>query len=116
MTPQEYRANVLARETAAWPQPITAQTLRTRLAAYKSSLRDANLDLGVCASCAREKRICKMIHASFPPLCGDEHPPWLAWTQDEWLLHRLAWYDQIGTLLDINVYLESFFFFRRHST
>ena len=51
MTPQEYRAGVLAREMAAWPQPITAQTLRTRLAAYKARLCDADFELGVCAPC-----------------------------------------------------------------
>ena len=78
MTPQEYRANVLAREMAAWPQPITAQTLRTRLAAYKGRLCDVNFDLGVCASCAREKRSCKMVHTSFQhPLTMSLRRGWL---------------------------------------
>ena len=109
MTSQEYRAAALAHEMAAWPQPVQAQTLRTRLAAYKGRLCDANFELGVCSSCAREKRVCKMVHTIFPPLCDDVPPAWLAWAQEEWLLHRETWYGQMDSLLNINTYLEHYF-------
>ena len=52
----EYREHILRRTLAEWPQPISLQVLRNRLAAFKDELSDANFRMRVCASCAREKR------------------------------------------------------------
>ena len=56
ITPQEYRRRVMGQSVRAWPQPVPAQVMRTRLLAYKSLLTDATFALGACACCAREKR------------------------------------------------------------
>ena len=55
MTPREYRSLVLGQTLRAWPEEVSPQVLRTRLAAYKEEMCDKNVRLGVCACCAREK-------------------------------------------------------------
>ena len=42
MSFEEYRRDVLGRVVTEWPQSVTAQVLRTRLAAFKQELCDAN--------------------------------------------------------------------------
>ena len=48
---QEYRRNVLCQTLTEWPQPISPQILRTRLAAFKAELCDDNFRCVPCASC-----------------------------------------------------------------
>jgi hypothetical protein len=110
LEPEEYRHEILRRVIAEWPTPTSPQTLRTRLAAYKETLCDANYLMGVCACCAREKRRCKLRRVEFPPPDVDEAPSWLPWTHDEWAQHRTDWYDQLHNLFDVETYLQHYFF------
>ena len=57
---QAYRHEVFARTLAEWPQQITPQILRSRLAAFTVEMSDQNFKELPCASCARQKRICKL--------------------------------------------------------
>ena len=45
LTPETYRAMVLRSVMTTWPQPISPQLLRTRLAAFKEEMSDANFIL-----------------------------------------------------------------------
>ena len=50
-TKAEYRHRVFGSVFAEWPQRIPAQVLRTRLAAFKQELCDANFKQEPCAAC-----------------------------------------------------------------
>ena len=50
---QAYRRHVLGREMAAGPQPVSAQTVRTRLTAWRQALTDKAFTTGVCSCCAQ---------------------------------------------------------------
>ena len=65
-TKAEYRHRVFRSVLAEWPQPIPAQVLRTRLAAFKEELCDGNFQEMPCASCCRLKRRCKLLRVCFP--------------------------------------------------
>ena len=108
---QEYRRHVHERVLAEWPQAITPQILRSRLAAFKSEMCDENFRLSACAVCAREKRMCKLTNVSFPPPTVDAPPAWLSKTWDEelWRRHRKEWYKQLNEILDIEEYLQRHF-------
>eukprot|EP00973_Karenia_brevis_P093078 12415539-Karenia_brevis.AAC.1 len=63
-----------------WPQPISPQLLRSRLAALKTEICDESFQLLACASCACQKRRCKL-HPVVFPLRDAAHPPtWLSWS------------------------------------
>ena len=100
---------MLGRTLTEWPQPISPQILRSRLAAFKEELCDANFLMHACASCARQKRRSKLFRVSFPPRNATGAPAWLAWEDDEWLQHRDAWFDQVDAALNIDDYLRVFF-------
>ena len=55
---QEYRHDVFLRTIAEWPQQISPQILRSRLAAFKKELSEENFKEIPCACCARLKRKC----------------------------------------------------------
>ena len=110
MTPESYRREVLGRCVAEWPQPVTAQVLRSRLAAFKEELCDANYRLRACACCAREKRQAKLVEVIFPTARGSPVPTWLKWTQTQWDKFSKTWFDQMDNILNVNQYLERFFF------
>ena len=94
---------------AEWPQRISAQILRTRLAAFKQELCDYKFAQNPCASCCRLKRRCKLFDVVFPPADAQRPPEWLPWTEEEWLKHRKQWYESVDDILNINQYLERFF-------
>ena len=64
---EEYRQRAFRRTLTEWPQPISPQILRSRLAAFKRELSDFNFLMLSCAVCARQKRRCKLTAATFPP-------------------------------------------------
>ena len=106
---EEYRRIVLRKTLGEWPQRIPAQVLRSRLAAFKEELCDANFRQLPCASCCRLKRKSKLVNVSFPHPDTDHPPVWLSWNQEQWLEHRRAWYDLISTVFDTDRYLNTFF-------
>ena len=105
----EYRMAVLGRTLVEWPQPVSSQTLRTRLWAFTNELCDANFQHGNCAVCARQKRCSKLIKVTFPPPKETAVPSWLPWSQAAWETHRATWYDQLDEILNIETYLRKFF-------
>ena len=109
LSPAEYRSEVLARTLAEWPQPVTAQVLRSRLTAYKDRQCDASYAMGSCASCARRKRACKLQSVVFPTEDADRPPDWLGYSSDDWLTHRERWYAQVDELLCTERYLDVYF-------
>ena len=86
-----YRREVLGKTLTEWPQQISPQVLRTRLAAFKDEMCDANFQQLPCASCCRLKRRCKLTKVCFPPPTAPQPPAWLPLSQDEWLLYREEW-------------------------
>ena len=108
-TMSEYRERVLRAALAEWPQTISPQILRTRLAAFKEELCDANFQQLPCASCARLKRRCKLTEVTFPPADAPEPPAWLPWDLEEWMIHRSVWYTDVDKVFNINNYLDIFF-------
>ena len=109
MSHGEYRHHVLSRILAEWPQPITSQILRTRLAAYKEEFCDANFRVQPCAVCAREKRPCKLLVITFPPADSAQPPAWLPWAAQHWQSSRAAWFRKVDELLNIDRYLQNTF-------
>ena len=85
MTPDAYRAYVLPRVLTEWPQKIPAQLLRARVTSYKAALCDAQYAVAACASCAREKRRCKLHLVEFPPPTTEVAPDWLGVQTEDWL-------------------------------
>ena len=105
----EYREDVLGRSLAEWPQVVSAQTLRNRLAAFKAELSDWSFRMRPCASCARNKRQCKLRRVSFPPAAAEQPPGWLEWSVEDWRRSRQSWLDGLHGLLDVDVYLQRIF-------
>ena len=85
ITLQQYRNKVLGATMAAWPEPISPQVLRTRLAAFKDELCDRNFRMASCACCARQKQQSKLTSVVFPPLACNVAPAWLPWTDEQWI-------------------------------
>ena len=106
---EEYRQRAFRRTLTEWPQPISPQILRSRLAAFKRELSDFNFLMLSCAVCARQKRRCKLTAATFPPKNATSAPAWLPWDDNQWMTHRNSWFDQVDSLLCIDTYLEKFF-------
>ena len=105
----EYRNLVFRRTLAEWPQRITPQVLRTRLAAFKSELCDFNFKELPCAACCRLKRMCKLTSVTFPAIDADGPPAWLPWSREEWHVHRKGWYEGVDNILNADRYLDRFF-------
>jgi hypothetical protein len=105
----QYRHEVLQDVVTSWPQAISPQILRSRLAAFKAEMTDANFVLDSCACCARQKRRCKLTQVTFPPVDSTVPPAWLPWNAEEWLMHRESWYKQVDECLNIRSYLRVFF-------
>ena len=105
LTPQQYRIMVLEDALHTWPQPISPQLLRARLAGFKAELTDNNFRLEPCACCAREKKPAKLQRVSFPPPDSLACPSWLLFTEEEWQKHRVEWHEQVDRLLNVKEYL-----------
>ena len=87
MEPGEYRKHVLGHTLALWPQGVPAQVLRSRVVAYSQRLSDAHFKNGVCASCARSKRLISLVDVVFPSISMESLPAWLnkfGWSQELW--------------------------------
>ena len=109
LTESQYRRFVLRQTLSEWPQIIPSQVLRTRLAAFKEELCDANYLEKPCASCCRLKRQSKLFRVRFPTATCDAAPAWLPWDDAGWQQHRCAWLQQVDDMLDIESYLRRFF-------
>ena len=112
MEPGEYRKHVLGHTMAQWPKRVSSQVLRSRLVAYTQRLSDAHFKSGVCASCARAKRLIRLVDAVFPSSAMEEPPPWLCtfgWSLDLWQQKKVQWLEAVDNLLDVDRYLHSFF-------
>ena len=105
---QDYRTEVFSRELAYGPSPVTAQTLRSRVYAYKAAFCDATFREGVCASCAQFKRMDELQAVHFPTPGDERAPTWLGWSAEEWQLHKMAWREQVDAVLNIDVYLKTY--------
>ena len=108
-TPAKYRESVLEDALDQWPQKISPQLLRARLAGFKAELTDLNYKMQPCACCAREKRPIKLSEVVFPARDASDCPTWLPFTATDWEKHREAWYDRIDSLFNIEVYLDTVF-------
>jgi len=104
-----YRAEVLGQAVASWPEAVSPQVLRTRLAAYKDYLRQENWVMGVCASCARHKRAIRLEEVIFPAASAEGPPPWLGWSPEEWLRFREGWCESIDKIFGTESYLQTYF-------
>ena len=109
MTYSAYRREVLEKVLSEWPQRISSQVLRSRLAAFKKALCDVNFAELPCASCCRLKRKCKLSRVTFPPVDSEEPPSWLSWSREEWCTHRAAWFAAVDDVLNVENYLEHVF-------
>ena len=109
ITRDDYRRQVLSKTQAEWPQPISPQVLRTRLAAFKEELCDANFRIQPCASCARGKRLCKLSVVVLPSRSAAVPPSWLPWLPEHWPAARELWFDRMSALLDPETYLQTIF-------
>ena len=87
-----YRRVVLQKTAAEWPQRISPQVLRTCLAAFKMEMCDATYAMSVCASCARQKRRCKLQPVTFVSPHSEACPSWLPWDAETWRENRVQWY------------------------
>ena len=108
---QVYRQEVFAKVVKEWPQPISPQVLRSRLAAFKNAMCDDAFKLAACASCARQKCNRDLKPVLFPPVDAVECPAWLQdhWSNEEWSIHRESWFEQLDDVLNIDSYLRVFF-------
>ena len=60
------------------------------------------------------KRRCKLFQVVFPARSSNQAPPWLEWSDDEWLQHRNDWYTQLDEIYDIRKYMDNFFLTETH--
>eukprot|EP00973_Karenia_brevis_P002213 297692-Karenia_brevis.AAC.1 len=65
--------------------------------------------MGACASCARQKRRCKLRSVVFPPRIATRPPEWLPWGEGDWSAYGPVWYDQVDEVLNVDNYLLRFF-------
>ena len=108
-THAQYRRLINRRVLKEWPRRPEPQVLRTRMAAFKTQLCDANFEEKPCASCCRLKRRCKLFDVNFPASDAELPPAWLPWSAAEWLEHRQSWYDSVDRIFNIENYLSDFF-------
>ena len=108
LTLEQYRRTVLQQSLSAWPEAISPQVLRSRVAAFKTNLCDAKFEMKICACCAREKRREKLSYCRIPSITDEEAPSWLAYTAEEWNVYKESWYSRMDELLNVKTYLEKF--------
>ena len=108
-TPQAYREEVFSDAFARWPEAVSPQVLRTRLAAYKQHLTQENWTFGVCASCARLKRQVRLQSVVFPAAECEAAPAWLGWKDLEWLQFRAEWWKTLNEIFSTGSYLQKYF-------
>ena len=110
-TPEAYRQEIFANVVKEWPQPISPQVLRSRLAAFKNAMSDEIYKMSACATCARQKRNCELKSVIFPPSDAAQCPSWLEdhWDDEQWAMHREAWFEQLDDIFNIESYLRVFF-------
>ena len=94
-----------------WPQPISPQVLRSRLAAFKNAMSDKIFKISACASCARQKRNNELKPVIFPPADAAQCPSWLGdqWDDEQWAKYRELWFEQLDDIFNIESYLRVFF-------
>ena len=108
-TLEEYRLKVFRKVVSEWPQEISPQVLRCRLAAFKDKMTDQNFEMLACASCTRQERRCKLRSVNFPPSNGSQRPSWLRCSEQEWKSDGVHWRKQIDKIFDIESYLKDIF-------
>ena len=106
---QAYRQDVFSKVIAEWPQAISPQVLRSRLAAFKGAMTDNEFVMQTCAVCARRKRKCKLRSVVFPSPNRSACPSWLPWSASEWQKHGASWYNQLDDIFNIDRYLTEIF-------
>ena len=84
LLPAEYRHHVLRMTASAGLVEVPSQVLRSRGAAYRSRLCDANFKTGICACCARGERRSQLMRVTFPSMDTQCVPEWLQWSQECW--------------------------------
>ena len=80
---EEYRTEILRKALTSWPETIQPSVLRTRLAAFRKELSDANFLERPCTCRARNKRQCKLLDVYFPPRGAEIAPGCLPWNAVE---------------------------------
>ena len=108
-TLQRYRSEMLRQAVASWPEGVSPQVLRTRLAAYKEHLREDYWKPGICACCARHKRIARLQSVEFFSASADKPPSWLGWSDLEWARYREEWCQNVSRMFSIESYLQNYF-------
>ena len=107
--PEQYCREVYGRILAEGLQPITPQVVRSCLHDWKAAQTDRKFHRGVCACCAREKLLCKLKDAVFPPRAAHDAPQWMEWSAEAWSQHGATWYESVNVLLDVESYLRKYF-------
>ena len=82
--PAEYRHHVLRMTASAGLVEVPSQVTRSRAAAYRSRLSDANYNMGICACCARGERRIQLMRVTFPSMDTQCVPAWFHWSQECW--------------------------------
>ena len=91
--PPEYRHHVLRMIASAGLVEVPSQVPRSRAAAYRSRLSDANFKMDVCACCARGERRSHLLRVTFPPMDTQRVPEWLQWSQECWEVVAIFLFD-----------------------
>ena len=58
---------------------------------------------------ARGKSEKELTSVVFPAVTSAEVPSWLWWSRSEWLLVREEWFEQVGSIPNIEAYLRNCF-------
>ena len=109
LQPQEYRQHVRGRDMASGPQRVTAQVVRSRLAAWKQELNDEAFAEIVCNCCAQSCSRKSVQRVEFPCRAAEIPPVWLGWSPEQWEWFRDSWYDQIHAVFDVEQALQKQF-------
>ena len=109
LSPEQYRTMVLEDALHNWPQPISPQILRARLAGFKAELTDSNFRLEPCACCARQKKPAKLQYVCFPLPDAAVCPPWLLFSAAQWREHGAEWHRQLDSLFNVKEYMHRAF-------
>ena len=72
-------------------------------------MSDDNYLMAVCASCARQKRRCKLKPITFVRREADVCPSWMPWDVEMWKKRRSTWYEQLDDIFNVEKYLRRIF-------